>query len=199
MDDTKVQSENDNPQDFRSGHEFESKSTVPDRLPESPPLENQIGPCSERPHRRKGMTGGYYWFPTPGTGGISWSVITCRDLHCNPDAGHDAELWPKLIVRLAATWGKDAQALKRRLDLSYTGLPRGRVTRPDKTFLVLHGKDSPAQMWEAMVIEAFRLPGREVKFIFDEHETQLPGHSQAVESSLGRRLLMNRREDRDEL
>jgi hypothetical protein len=79
------------------------------------------------------MTGGYYWFPTPGTRGISWSVITCRDVGCGPDAGHDAELWPKQIVRLAAAWGKDPQALERWLALSYTGLPRGRVTRADKT------------------------------------------------------------------
>ena len=80
------------------------------------------------------------------------------------------------MVPLAAAWGKDAQVLKRRLALSYTGLPRGRVTRPDKTFLVLHGKDSPVQGWEEMVIASFRLSGRKVKFIFDEHETQLPGH-----------------------
>ena len=144
------------------------------------------------------MTGGYYWFPTP-TNGISWSVVTCRDLHCSPDAGHDADLWPRLMVPLAAAWGKDAQTLKRRLALSYTGLPRGRVTRPDQMSLVLHGKDSPAQIWMTMVIEAFRLSDRNVKFLFDEHETQLPGHLQAVESSLGRQLLKTRQEDRDEL
>jgi hypothetical protein len=199
MDDLKVQPENDNSKDLRPDHELESTSTDPDRLLEGPPLANQAGSSPERLHHRKGLTGGYYWFPTPEAGGISWSVVTCRDLRCSPDAGHDADLWPKLIIRLAATWGKDAQALKRRLDLSYTGLPRGRVTRPDKTFLVLHGKNSPVKIWGELVIEGFRLSGRNVKFLFDFHETQLPGHLQAVESSLGRRLLRTRVQDRDEL
>jgi hypothetical protein len=92
------------------------------------------------------------------------------------------------MAPLAEAWGKDVQILKRRLTLSYTGLPRGRVTRPDKTFLVLHGKDSPVEGFEEMVVASFRLSGRKVKFIFDEHETQLPGHPQAVEASLGLRL-----------
>ena len=131
------------------------------------------------------MTGGYYWFPTPADDEITWLVVTCRDLACEPDAGHDAELWPKLIVRLAQTWGKDPKVLKCRLELSYTGLPRGRVTRPDKTYLILHGNDSPAQIWEAMVIEAFRLSGRKVRSLFDEHETQIAGHRQAVKKLLG--------------
>jgi hypothetical protein len=199
MEDPKLKSENGNPQELSPDHELESNSTVPDQLPESPPFENQTASSPERPHRRKGFTGGYYWFPTSGSEGISWSVVTCRDLRCSPDAGHDAHLWPRLMVPLAAAWGKDAQTLKRRLALSYTGLPRGRVTRPDKTFLVLHGKDSPVQRWEELVLEAFGLSGRKVKFIFDSHETQLPGHPQAVESSLGRRFLRTREEDRDEL
>ena len=115
-------------------------------------------------------------------------MVTCRDLGCKSDDGHDADLWPRLMVPLAAAWGKDARDLRRRLALSYTGLPRGRVTRPDRTFLVLHGKDSPVEGFEEMVIASFRLTGRKVKFIFDEHETQLPGHPQAVEASLGLRL-----------
>jgi hypothetical protein len=134
------------------------------------------------------MTGGYYWFPTPANGEITWSVVTCHDLGCEPDDGHDAELWPKVIVRLAETWGKDAKSLTRRLALSYTGLPRGRVTRPNQTFLIFHGKDSPAERWELMVLEAFRLFGGKVTFLFDEHETQLPGHPQAVASLLGCQL-----------
>ena len=92
------------------------------------------------------------------------------------------------MVPLAAAWGKDAQTLKRRLALSYTGLPRGRVTRPDKTFLVLHGKDSPVRGFEEMVVASFGHSGRKVKFIFDEHETQLPGHSRTLEAILGTRL-----------
>jgi len=73
------------------------------------------------------------------------------------------------------------------LALFFTGLPRGRVTRPEKTFLVLHGKDSPIPMWERLVIESFRLSDRKVKFVYDEHETMIPGHPRTVESSLGLR------------
>jgi len=136
----------------------------------------------------KPYTGGYYWFPTPSPEGITWSIVTCRDLGCHSDAGHDADLWPRLMVPLARAWGKDALILRKKLALSYTGLPRGRVTRPVKTFLVLHGKDSPIQIWEQWVIESFRLSGRQVKFIYDEHETMIPEHPRAVEAALGLRL-----------
>jgi hypothetical protein len=106
MDDNNVQSESDNPQDLRPDHELESTLTDPDRLPEGPPLENETGSSPERPHRRKGLTGGYYWFPTPATNGISWSVVTCRDLRCSPDAGHDADRRPGADRRLvpAGVW-----------------------------------------------------------------------------------------------
>ena len=136
------------------------------------------------------MTGGYYWFPSSTKDGITWSVVTCRDLGCESDDGHDADLWPRLIHRLAETWSKDPKALSRRLALSYTGLPRGRVTRPEKTYLILHGGDSPdfPSGWDKAVIKAFGLSGRSVKSLFDEHETQIAEHSQAVEASLGERL-----------
>jgi hypothetical protein len=134
------------------------------------------------------MTGGYYWLPAPNAGAISWTVANCWDLGCGPDAGHDVDLWPKVIDRLAVTWGRDGKSLKRRLNLHYTGLPRGRVTRPAKEFLILHGNDSPVPAWEILVIESFGLNSGCVKIIFDEHETKIPGHSQAVELSLGVRL-----------
>jgi len=152
------------------------------------PRTNPDLPTSDQSQGTKPYRGGYYWLPIPSPDGITWSVVTCRDLGCSADAGHDADLWPRLMVPLAATWGKDAQILKRKLALSYTGLPRGRVTRPDRTFLVLHGKDSPIPMWEPLVIESFRLSGRKVKFVYDEHETMIPGHPQAVAASLGFRL-----------
>ena len=121
-------------------------------------------PAIEQSQGTKPYRGGYYWLPTPSPEGITWSVVTCRDLGCGADAGHDADLWPRLMIALAAAWGKDAQMLKRRLALSYTGLPRSRVTRSDKTFLVLHGQDSPVQGFEAMVIAEFPAlrAGREV-------------------------------------
>ena len=132
--------------------------------------------------RLKPFTGGYYWLPRPIPDGISWSVVTCRDLGCGRDAGHDADLWPRLMNHLAENWGKDFTVLKRKLAMVYTALPRGRVTRPEKTFLVLHGNDSPIPGWEDLVIAGFRLPGRRAKFLFDAHETQLPGHPEKFTS-----------------
>ena len=123
------------------------------------PSTNPGRPASGRVPGTKAFTGGYYWLPAPDAGGITWSVVTCRDLRCGPDAGHDADLWPRLIERLAAAWGKAPQELKRRLGQSYTGLPRGRVTRPGKEFLILHGNDSPVPGWQKVVTEGFR-PGR---------------------------------------
>jgi len=159
-----------------SPEERETPSTAPDST------------VSNRTRNTKPFTGGYYWLPTPAPEGITWSVVSCRDLGCGADAGHDADLWPRLMVPLAVAWGKDAQILKKRLVLSYTGLPRGRVTRPDKTFFVLHGKNSPIPMWEQLIIESFRLSGRKVRFVYDEHEIMIAGHPRAVETSLGLRL-----------
>ena len=36
-----------------------------------------------------------------------------------------------------------------------------------------------------MIIASFRLTGRKVKFIFDGHETQLPGHPERFYSIFG--------------
>jgi hypothetical protein len=155
--------------------------------PETPRTNPDL-PASDQSRGTTPYRGGYYWLPTPSPEGITWSVVTCRDLGCGADAGHDADLWPRLMVPLAAAWGRDARILKRRLALSYTGLPRGRVTRFNRTFVVLHGKDSPVRGFEERVVASFRLTGRTVKFIFDEHETQISGHPQAFESSVGIRL-----------
>lgn len=161
----------------------DSRDSTPTPEPDPHPA-GPARPASESTPRAKPFTGGYYWFPSPGPDGVTWSVVTCRDLGCRSQAGHDAELWPRLMALLAAAWGKDDRALKRKLALSYTGLPRGRVTRPEGTYLVLHGKDSPVPGWEEIVIAGYRLSGRRVKFVFDEHETMIPGHPQAVESAL---------------
>ncbi len=141
--------------------------------------------------RGRPFVGGYYWLPTPSldaAGGVDWSVVSCRDLGCDAGAGHDAELWPRLMVPLAAAWGRDARILRRRLALCYTGLPRGRLSRPAGTFLVFHGDDAPIRTWKELVVEEFRLSGRKMRFVFDEHETMIPGHPRAVENALGARL-----------
>jgi hypothetical protein len=92
------------------------------------------------------------------------------------------------MVPLATAWGKDAQVLKKKLALCYTGLPRGRLSRHAGTFFVFQGDDSPIQIWRELVVERFRLSGRKVKFVFDEHETMIPRHPHAVENALGVRL-----------
>ncbi len=172
-------------------HDHDNLGDIPPNEPVTRPTKPGLTPSGRAPGR-KPFTGGYYWFPTPTPNGITWSIVTCRDLRQNSDAGHDADLWPRLMAPLASVWGEDAEVLKRRLARSYTGLPRGRVTRPEKTFLILHGQDSPAAGWEEIVIESFGLSGREVKFIFDEHETQLPGHSGTLEAILGSRPIRSK-------
>ena len=128
--------------------------------------------------------GGYYWFPTPTGGGTAWAVLTCHDLGLGPEVGH-VDLWPAVVDRLAAAWGRDAGTLRRRLIDRYTGLPRGRVTRPGKTVLVLHGDDAPVSDWRERLIDGFRLGGRPHRFLFDEHERMLPGDPERVEGALG--------------
>jgi len=85
------------------------------------PRTNPALPATEQSQGIKPYRGGYYWLPTPSPDGITWSVVSCRDLGCGTDAGHDADLWPRLMVPLAKAWGKDAEVLRRRLTLFYTG------------------------------------------------------------------------------
>jgi hypothetical protein len=109
--------------------------------------------------------------------------MTCHDLGRPPDTGH-VDLWPKVLDHLAAAWGRDGKTLRRRLGIQYTGLPRGRVTRPGKTSLILHGEDAPITGWEELVAGRFRLSRRTFKVLFDEHETQIPGHPEALQTAL---------------
>jgi hypothetical protein len=89
------------------------------------------------------------------------------------------------LDRLADAWQKDARLLKKQLRTHYAGLPRGRVTRPDKAYLILHGGDSPIDTWEEALIRSFKIRGYKVKPIFDEHEQQLPCDVKAVTRLLG--------------
>jgi len=65
-----------------------------------------------------------------------------------------------------------------------SGPGRGRVGRPGKTSLILHGKDAPIIGWEELVIDRFRLSGRKFRILFDEHETQIPGHPEAFAATM---------------
>jgi hypothetical protein len=119
-----------------------------------------------------GLTGGYYWLPTPGDGSPSWHVVTCHRLGSDAEAGH-VEMRDAVIDRLAAAWGKDVTALGRLLRDRPYGFPRGWVTRPGRRFLILYGGDSPRPDWLEPVLLAFALEHRDVRMLYDEHERML--------------------------
>ena len=132
------------------------------------------------------LTGGYYWFPFSGDGLLSWEVLSCHELGHDAEVGH-IDLWPSVIDRLAEVWCKDPRILGRRLRLSYTGLPRGRITRFKGRSLILHGRDAPVSDWLARVIRRFDLDRRSVRVVYDEHERMLPSDRRLVEGTLGLR------------
>jgi hypothetical protein len=114
-------------------------------------------------------------------------VVTCHQLGFDAEVGH-VEMWTAVLDRLAVAWHKDAAVLRRLLIDCCYGLPRGRVTRPDKRFLVLHGNDSPCPAWLKRVVFAFRLDRRSVHVLFDEHEWMLAADRRKVLVVLGDRL-----------
>ncbi len=133
------------------------------------------------------MTGGYYWLPAPGHPTICWDVVTCHQLGFDSEVGH-VEMWTAVTDRLASAWHKDAAVLRRLLRNCAYGLPRGRVTRPGKRFLILHGEDSPSPDWLDSVILSFHLDRRSVKALFDEHERTMAEDRRKVLVVLGDRL-----------
>ena len=130
------------------------------------------------------MTGGYYWLPAPGHPTICWDVVTCHQLGFDSEVGH-VEMWTAVTDRLASAWHKDAAVLRRLLRNCAYGLPRGRVTRPGKRFLILHGEDSPCTDWLERVILSFHLDRRSVKSLFDEHERTMAEDRSSVLKVLG--------------
>jgi hypothetical protein len=139
-------------------------------------------PTETPPHPR---IGAYYWLPIPPIRSLGWRVLTCHDLGFDEDHGHP-KIWPAVIPHLAVIWGRDPRAMRRRLGKHCYGLPRGRVTRPEKkAYLILHGDDSPIDDWTDAVIRSFNLRGRSVKPLFDEHEQRLPVDVRALAPVLG--------------
>jgi len=94
-------------------------------------------------------------------------------------------MWTAVLDRLAAAWGKDGVVLRRVLKDRCYGLPRGRVNRPGKRFLVLHGEDSPRPDWLERVLVGFHLDHRSVKVLFDEHERTMAEDRRSVLKVLG--------------
>jgi hypothetical protein len=130
------------------------------------------------------LTGGYFWLPTPGDAKVVWDVVTCHELGFDAEFGH-VEMWTALIDRLAVAWSLDVAVLRRTLKDCCYGLPRGRVTRPKRRFLVLHGDDSPRPDWLERVRVAFHLELRSVRVLFDEHERTLAEDRKRVSKALG--------------
>ena len=129
-------------------------------------------------------TGAYYWLPIPPLRSLTWRVLTCHDLGLDADTSH-LECWPGVVPHLAAIWGRDPKAIQRRLGRHCYGIPRGRVTPPERTYLILHGADSPIPGWVEAVVRAFGLNGRRVRPLLDEHERTLPGDVRAIAGILG--------------
>ena len=132
------------------------------------------------------LTGAYYCVPIPPRQSPTWRVLTCHELGFDEDRGHPA-IWPAVIPQLAAIWGRDARAMRRRLGRHSYGLFRGRVTRLEKVYLINHGNDSPIPIpdWTEAVVQGFNLQGRRVKPVFDDHEQRLPDDVRALARVLG--------------
>ena len=130
------------------------------------------------------MTGGYYWLPALSHPTICWDVVICHQL------GFDSEIgpWrcgppysigsPRLGTRTQRSCGDCSK------DRCY-GLPRGRVTRPRRRYLILHGGDSPRPNWLEPLLVGFRLDRRSVKALFDDHERTLAEDRRRVLKVLG--------------
>lgn len=131
-----------------------------------------------------GLTGGYYWLPSPGDVLPTWDVVTRHDLGFDAEAGR-VEFWDAAIERLATAWGKDAAVLGRLLRNHPHGLPRGRVTRPGRRFLILHGDDWPCPDGLERVMVAFGLDRRLARALFDEHERTIDQERRLVARALG--------------
>jgi predicted transport protein len=110
--------------------------------------------------------------------------MTCHQLGFDSEVGH-VEMWTAVLDRLGVAWGKDAAILRRLLKGHCYDLPRGRVTRPGKRFLILHGNDSPCPDWLERVILSFHLDRRSVKSLFDEHERTMAEDRATVSEVLG--------------
>jgi hypothetical protein len=137
--------------------------------------------------RSLSLTGGYYWFPTPADGSVTWQVLTCHELGCDADVGH-VDFWTLVLDRLATTWHRDGRLITKCLTNNYTGLPRGRVTQVKNRFMVFQGGDAPVPDWLPMVVSKFELNRRSVRVPFDEHERMLPEDRIRVNEALARTL-----------
>jgi hypothetical protein len=138
-------------------------------------------------------TGAYYWLPRPDRNGArpAWELITEHGFNVAEGISH-RDFWPFVVERLAAVWGKNARALRRRLRDHYAGLPRGRVTHPGSRYLIIHGDDEPVAHGLKLVRQRFQLNQVEATGLFDEHEQMIRDDHRAVQEALGIALGLDR-------
>lgn len=129
-------------------------------------------------------TGGYYWVPRPGEGALVWEVATCHELGFDSETGH-VDMWTAVVDRLARLWRRDGGALRRALENHPYGLPRGRVTRPGKRFLINHGGDWPRDDGLERVLLAFGIEPDAARALPDEHERTTRADRAKLTWSLG--------------
>lgn len=131
------------------------------------------------------QSGAYYWVPKPD---LSWRVVPFYDVDYRGRTPHD-EVWKEILEYLAIYWHKDPDRLKRALADSYTGLPRGRVSKISKNgrgeveYVLVHGNDSPGDLKE--VIATFNLKKALHRVMPDDHETMTIDDPRLLQKVLG--------------
>jgi hypothetical protein len=135
------------------------------------------------------QTGIYWWIPMPKDEGkdFTWDIAKYFDREYG-ESTHDQMWKTELSSFLIQAWKpfrkftlKDLSEFK----TAYSGLPRGRVTIAVKSYLILHGKDSPTDKIKTIISREFGLHSGITKLQFDMHETMLPHDVSIVQSVLG--------------
>lgn len=128
--------------------------------------------------RGEPLTGGWYWMPMPGNGGVTWQVQAFYDCWRSP-SDHVC-IWRHVRDALEAAW------MRRLTDIECYSLPRGRVSRraDNNQLVVYHGQDAPRGAGRLTAIRcAFNLP-RSTPAAFDEHEQCIAGQPEALSRAL---------------
>ncbi len=127
------------------------------------------------------FTGPYYWIPLPDN---SWKLVKFADEFYGGHAAH-VKIWPEVVINLAQEWGLNAVALRRQLENTPYGLPRGRVVfMGNNHWGIAHGDDHPTGTSLDMVKRAFNLPRQKTTLLPDEHEHVMLEDVQLVRNAL---------------
>lgn len=135
------------------------------------------------------QTGIYYWIPLPKNKGkeIYWDIFKYFDSEYT-NLMHD-NIWKTQISSFLINSWKDYRTFNLKtiheFKNSYAGLPRGRITRGEKGYFILHGDDSPAGKNNNKIIaREFGLPQNQVIALKDDHERMLKEDEKTVQLAL---------------